>query len=157
MEIYAKILGFMAIILVGYAAKRLGLVREQAIGWLSALVLNVTLPCTVLRGLNGVVLDPAYFALLAMGFVLNFFCLGLGRLAAGPSPLPLRGFCMSPRRRSRFRNESRPGIQPVLNITQSIFQSLTPPMPGSKPRISCTASKIRISRASFSASSVFFL
>ena len=94
MEIYAKILGFMAIILVGYAAKRLGLVREQAIGWLSALVLNVTLPCTVLRGLNGQVLDPAYFALLAMGFALNFFCLGLGRLTAGRSPLPVRGFCM---------------------------------------------------------------
>ena len=65
----------------------------------------------------------------------------------------LRGFCISLWRRSKFINLSRPGIQPVLNITPSINQSFTPPIPGSISRISRTASKIRISRANCSASS----
>lgn len=93
MDIAEKMLGFMAIIFLGCLARRSGLVKPQAIGLLSAIVLNLTLPCTIIRGLNGVILDPAYFALLSIGFLLNFLYLFLGRLSAGNSPA-LRGFSM---------------------------------------------------------------
>lgn len=94
MDFFAHMLWFMLFILTGYVARRLGLANERAMGIISFIILDITLPCTVIKGLNGFHLDVSWLALLAVGFVFNLLFLGIGRVAAGKSDLKMRGFTM---------------------------------------------------------------
>ena len=93
MDMFLKMLSLLVFILIGYLAKRLGIVREQAISTLSIIILDFTLPCTIIRNFNGVFPDPHVFTLLLLGFLLNFLCLGLGWLTGGRDR-DSRGFSM---------------------------------------------------------------
>ena len=93
MDMFLKMLSLLVFILIGYLAKRLGIVREQAISTLSIIILDFTLPCTIIRNFNGVFPDPHVFTLLLLGFLLNFLCLGIGWLTGGRDR-DSRGFSM---------------------------------------------------------------
>ena len=94
MDFFSKMMEFMVYIAAGYLAKRTGLVKERAMGVLSIIMLDVTLPCTITKGLNGYHLDARYLSLLVVGFVFNVLFIGVGHLLARRRELRMRGFCM---------------------------------------------------------------
>ena len=60
-------------IAIGYSLKRSGLLTKQDARVLSKVMINVTLPCVIIRNLNGTVIVPELLAAIAAGFLVNFF------------------------------------------------------------------------------------
>lgn len=81
-EILTRAGSFIAIIVLGYVLKRIGVFREEDFGILSKLCIRITLPAAIITSFAGKEIDPAMLSLLfigigcgvvyiALGFVLN--------------------------------------------------------------------------------------
>ena len=51
---FAKVMSLAAFIVLGHLLRRFNILKDQAFAAISALVMNVTLPCVILTNLNGV-------------------------------------------------------------------------------------------------------
>ena len=51
---FAKVMSLAVFIVLGYLLRRFNILKDQAFAAISALVMNVTLPCVILTNLNGV-------------------------------------------------------------------------------------------------------
>ncbi len=58
----------VAIVLLGYALRRFGIVPKEAFGVVSKLVIWVTLPCVVIRNFARTTMDLQYLLMIAIGF-----------------------------------------------------------------------------------------
>lgn len=77
-EILVQAVGFCFVIFLGYLSKRIGLLSKADGGTLSVIIVNITLPATVIVSLASVVVSETLFFLLAMGIVLNIVVILFG-------------------------------------------------------------------------------
>ncbi|WP_430602597.1 hypothetical protein IGJ02_003028 [Enterococcus sp. DIV0724b] len=77
-EILLQAIGFCFVIFLGYLMKRIGLLSKADGGMLSVIIVNITLPATVIVSLANVVVSGTLFFLLAMGIVLNILVILIG-------------------------------------------------------------------------------
>lgn len=68
-----EVSGFILLIFLGQALRRLEILTPECSKAVSTLVLNVTLPCAVLRALNGVELTAGLLVLVLLGLLANVF------------------------------------------------------------------------------------
>lgn len=77
-----KIAGFIAIIALGYLARACGLLKRSDAAVLGAIVMNVTLPCSLVSGMDGVELDPAIGIVFVLGIGSSIVLIAAGYLRA---------------------------------------------------------------------------
>jgi len=63
LEIVMRAGSFIAIIVMGYVLKRLGVFKQEDFGVLSKIAIRITLPCAIIMSFNGKVIDPALLSL----------------------------------------------------------------------------------------------
>ena len=71
---------FVAIILLGYLLKRIGLFKESDFSVLSKIVLKITLPAVIITNFANKELDPSLFTLTLLGVLCGSIYIGLGFL-----------------------------------------------------------------------------
>ena len=78
MDGFLKVLGFVFFIFLGYVLRRTHILKEDTVHALSGLLLYVTLPCLILRSLNGLTFELSYLWLIALGLLTNIFMVVIG-------------------------------------------------------------------------------
>lgn len=68
-----EVSGFILLIILGQVLRRLEILTPECSKAVSTLVLNVTLPCAILRALNGVELTAGLLVLVVLGLLANVF------------------------------------------------------------------------------------
>ena len=58
---------FIAIIILGYALRRIGIFKEEDFGVLSKIVIKITLPAAIITSFAGKEIDPAMLSIVALG------------------------------------------------------------------------------------------
>ncbi|MEI5993735.1 AEC family transporter [Candidatus Enterococcus mansonii] len=77
-EILIQAFGFCFMIFLGYLMKRIGLLKKADGGMLSVIIVNITLPATVIVSLANAAVSGTLFFLLAMGIILNIVVILVG-------------------------------------------------------------------------------
>jgi predicted permease len=77
-EILLQAASFCFIIFLGYLMKRIGLLSKADGGMLSVIIVNITLPATVIVSLAGVIVSETLFFLLTLGIVMNILVILVG-------------------------------------------------------------------------------
>jgi predicted permease len=77
-EILLQAVSFCFVIILGYLMKRIGLLSKADGATLSVIIVNITLPATVIVSLANVVVSSTLFFLLAMGILLNIVVILVG-------------------------------------------------------------------------------
>ena len=77
-EILLQAIGFCFVIFLGYLMKRIGLLSKADGGTLAIIIVNITLPATVIVSLASVNVSGTLFFLLAMGIILNVLVILIG-------------------------------------------------------------------------------
>lgn len=80
--IVVRVIGFIAIIALGFIARTAGLLKREDAHILSNIVMNVTLPCALVSGMNGAAVDATVLVAFAMGFAANLALIFTARLRA---------------------------------------------------------------------------
>lgn len=75
---FAKVMSLAAFIVLGHLLRRFNILKDQAFAAISALVMNVTLPCVILTNLNGVRIEGDMLLIAGLGFLTNIFFLVWG-------------------------------------------------------------------------------
>ena len=70
-EILIKAGGFLFMIALGFVLKRIGLFSLDDSGFLSKLVLKVTLPMAIIKNFQGLELNRSYLMAIGIGFAVN--------------------------------------------------------------------------------------
>lgn len=73
---------YAVVLFIGYFGKRKGIFQTTDSKFLSAVILNITLPCAVINGFQGVVLSPALLASFGVGLIANILLLIVGLLVS---------------------------------------------------------------------------
>lgn len=81
-DVLVKIIGFIVIIALGYLARSGGLLKRSDATVLGAIVMNVTLPCSLVSGMNGNELDPSIGIAFVLGTVSSIVLIAVGYLRA---------------------------------------------------------------------------
>lgn len=81
-DVLIKIAGFIVIIAFGYLARLRGLLKRSDATVLGAIVMNVTLPCSLVAGMNGSELDPAIAIVFVLGTVSSIALIAAGYFRA---------------------------------------------------------------------------
>lgn len=68
---FAKVMSLAIFIVLGYVLRRFNILKEEAFAAISALVMNVTLPCVILTNLNGMKIHAEMVMLAALGLGAN--------------------------------------------------------------------------------------
>ena len=63
LDIVMRAASFIAIIVLGYLLKRIGMFKQEDFGVLSKIAIRITLPCAIIVSFNGKVIDPALLSL----------------------------------------------------------------------------------------------
>ncbi len=63
LDIVMRAGSFIAIIVLGYVLKRLGVFKQEDFGVLSKIAIRITLPCAIIVSFHGKVIDPALLSL----------------------------------------------------------------------------------------------
>lgn len=71
LESLPKIASFIFFIWLGWFLRRSGMLKESAFAAVSALVLNVTLPCLIVTNLNGIKIEGLMLLVVFLGFLTN--------------------------------------------------------------------------------------
>lgn len=79
-NIIIRTLSFLAVIVLGYLLRRLGIIGLTGRGYLSTLVFKLTLPATIIYGFGDFKPVPELFLLTIMGFSGNIFMIALALL-----------------------------------------------------------------------------
>lgn len=77
-EILLQAIGFCFMIFLGYLMKRIGLLSKTDGSRLSIIIVNITLPATVIVSLANVVVSGTLFFLLILGILLNILVILIG-------------------------------------------------------------------------------
>ena len=72
---FAKVMSLAIFIVLGYVLRRFNILKEEAFAAISALVMNVTLPCVILTNLNGMKIHAEMVMLAALGLGANVILL----------------------------------------------------------------------------------
>lgn len=124
-EILTRAGCFVLIILLGYALRRMGVLkREEAFPVLSAIVIKVTLPCAIIVSFAGREIDPAMLTVVLLGLGCGLVLMGLGfvlNLRATPSK---RAFEVLNLPSYNIGNFTMPFAQSFLGPTGVIVTSL---------------------------------
>lgn len=75
---FAKVMSLAAFIVLGHLLRRFNILKDQAFAAISALVLNVTLPCVILTNLNGVRIEGDMLLIAGLGLLTNIIFLVWG-------------------------------------------------------------------------------
>ncbi len=78
LEILTRAGSFIAIIVLGYVLKKIGVFREEDFGVLSKIVIRITLPAAIITSFAGKEIDPSLLLLLVLGIGCGavYICLG---------------------------------------------------------------------------------
>ena len=76
-EILIKAGGFLFMIALGFVLKRIGLFSLDDSGFLSKLVLKVTLPMAIIKNFQGLELNRSYLMAIGIGFAGNFIAIAV--------------------------------------------------------------------------------
>ena len=63
LDIVMRAASFIAIIVMGYLLKRIGMFKQEDFGVLSKIAIRITLPCAIIVSFNGKSIDPALLSL----------------------------------------------------------------------------------------------
>ncbi|MEI5990707.1 AEC family transporter [Enterococcus crotali] len=110
-EILLQAIGFCFVIFLGYLMKRMGLLSKADGGMLSVIIVNITLPATVIVSLASVVVSGTLFFLLVMGIILNILVIMIGSRASKKRPVLEQKFQMYSMSGYNIGNFSLPFIQ----------------------------------------------
>lgn len=81
-EVLTKVAGFAAMIALGWWMRVSGRLRHEDGGVLCAIVLNVTLPCSLVAGMNGATFDASLLLVFLLGLASNVVLVGAAWLRA---------------------------------------------------------------------------
>lgn len=70
-DILIKAGGFILIIMLGFALKTKGVCTREHGSFLSTIIMNITLPCSLLSSINNLEITPILLVALACGFLGN--------------------------------------------------------------------------------------
>ena len=76
-EILIKACGFLFMIALGFTLKRIGLFSLDDSGFLSKLVLKITLPMAIIKNFQGLELNKSYLMAIGIGFAVNFIAIAV--------------------------------------------------------------------------------
>ena len=110
-EILIQAFGFCFIIILGYLMKRIGFLSKSDGGMLSIIIVNITLPATVIVTLATVHVSSILFFLLGMGLFLNVATILIGYLNSKHLILVERKFQMYAMSGYNIGNFSLPFVQ----------------------------------------------
>lgn len=110
-EILLQAVGFCFILFLGYFMKRIGLLSKADGGTLSVIIVNITLPATVIVSLASVVVSGTLLFLLVMGIVLNILVILIGSQVSKKRPVLEQKFQMYSMSGYNIGNFSLPFIQ----------------------------------------------
>ena len=63
LDIVMRAASFIAIIVLGYVLKRIGVFKQEDFGVLSKIAIRITLPCAIIVSFHGKVIDPTLLSL----------------------------------------------------------------------------------------------
>ena len=86
MEALQVVSGYILFIILGQFLKLIGRLPRESAGAVSTLVLYVTLPCAIVKVLNGTPFDPNMVLCLAAGFLISWVLIGATRLICRRDP-----------------------------------------------------------------------
>ena len=69
MNYMVKPLGYVLLIVLGYGLKRAGFFGREDYRLMSRIMINITLPCTIVRAFSGFSRDPQMFLIVGISFV----------------------------------------------------------------------------------------
>ena len=78
--VFVKAACFILIIFLGYASKRLGLLRQEDLPVFSKLVIKITLPAAIVTNFSRISMDVSMLSIVAVGFLLSGFYMAVGYL-----------------------------------------------------------------------------
>ncbi|MFD2307053.1 AEC family transporter [Enterococcus termitis] len=110
-EILLQAVSFCFVIILGYLMKRIGLLSKADGATLSVIIVNITLPATVIVSLANVVVSSTLFFLLAMGILLNIVVILVGSQASRKRSILDRQFQMYSMSGYNIGNFTLPFIQ----------------------------------------------
>ncbi|MBE6950329.1 MAG: AEC family transporter [Ruminococcaceae bacterium] len=78
LDILTRAGSFIAIIVLGYILKKVGIFRQEDFGVLSKITIRITLPAAIITSFAGKQIDPSLLILLALGILCGvvYICLG---------------------------------------------------------------------------------
>lgn len=115
-EIFVQASGFCFIIFLGYFMKRMGLLGKAEGAVLSVIIVNITLPATVIVTLATVKVSTILLFLMAMGILLNTMTILLSYLTSKKNNLVERKFQMYAMSGYNIGNFSLPFVQGFFPI-----------------------------------------
>ncbi|EOL45200.1 AEC family transporter [Enterococcus caccae] len=110
-EILLQAIGFCFVIFLGYLMKRIGLLSKSDGGTLSVIIVNITLPATVIVSLASVDVSGTLVFLLIMGIILNILVILIGGQVSKRRSVLERKFQMYSMSGYNIGNFSLPFIQ----------------------------------------------
>ena len=78
LDILTRAGSFIAIIVLGYVLKKIGVFREEDFGILSKICIRITLPAAIITSFAGKEIDPAMLSLLLLGIGCGVIYVALG-------------------------------------------------------------------------------
>lgn len=90
--ILMKAVGFLCMIALGFALKRIGLFSSDDSAVLSKLVLKITLPMSIVSNFRALELTPDYLVAIGIGFFVHIAAIALVLLVTRKMPAPKRAF-----------------------------------------------------------------
>lgn len=90
MEALQVVAGYVLFIILGQFLKLIGRLPKESAGAVSTLVMYVTLPCAIVKVLNGMAFDINMGLCLIAGFVISWILIGAARLISGSDPVRAR-------------------------------------------------------------------
>ena len=94
MSYLVKPFSYVLLIILGYTLKRAGFLSKADQKTLSKVMINITLPCTIIQGFSGFERDTHLFWLVAIGFVCALLPMMLMYLTTGGVETKLRAYRM---------------------------------------------------------------
>lgn len=80
-EVICKAAAMVSIIILGYVLKIIGFLNRDDFPMLSRILINVTLPCSIIAKFISFQMDYSFLIFILFGFVLNLLLVGMGYIA----------------------------------------------------------------------------
>ena len=83
LDIISRAGSFIAIIVMGYTLKRIGVFKDEDFSVLSRVVIRVTLPCAIITSFAGMTIDPSLMSLPVIAFLCGMTYVAVGFFGRG--------------------------------------------------------------------------
>ncbi len=93
-DVLIKALGFVIVIIIGFALKQFKILRKEDGYILATIIMNVTLPCALFSNANGITINAAMIVLIVIGILMNVMMVIVGYLTSAGKPAPTRAAYM---------------------------------------------------------------